>query len=246
MRRLWALLRSLSGMGIPENPEGPTGKLSMCSHSLGIAIYPGPLLADAGSERRRKRYGMLRFPDDAGILAIDLAMRGFQVRAVAPDRRAPSKRQFSRPKLERFPDVRPVALEACSMAHRRGRVAPTAGRDVRLVAPNSASRSRACENDAGDAEAIATAVPQPGILFVELKSPNRSPGRPSREGADVREPASNRRRACTADRPNSALSRSSRVDFIRRLNLRSQLPERWSNSTASENLVQKSESRRRT
>ena len=61
-----------------------------------------------------------RFPNDAGVLAIDLAKTGFQVCAAASTGGAPSNRKFSRRKLEKFPGAHapcPVAMEACSTAH---------------------------------------------------------------------------------------------------------------------------------
>ena len=61
-----------------------------------------------------------RFPDDAGILAIDLAKTGFQVCAAASTGGAQSNRKFSRRKLEKFPGAHApclIAMEACSTAH---------------------------------------------------------------------------------------------------------------------------------
>ena len=64
-------------------------------------------------------------------------------------------------------------MEACSTFPHRGRVALAAGHEVRPIAPTCASRSRARENAAAAAEAIATAVRQPGMRFVEPKSLDR-------------------------------------------------------------------------
>ena len=85
-----------------------------------------------------------RLPNDAGILAIDLAKTGFQVCATASNGEVLFNRKFSRPKLERFlgehsPSL--VAMEACPTAHHWGRVALAAGHDVRLIAPSCASLS---------------------------------------------------------------------------------------------------------
>ena len=126
-------------------------------------------------ERRRNRYET-RFSNDAGILAIDLAKTGFQVRATASNGGALYNRNFSRPKFEKFPEARspcPVGTEACSTSCHRGRIDRAAGREVRLINPSCASRSRARENDAADAEAIAAAVRQSGMRFMEPKSLDR-------------------------------------------------------------------------
>ena len=81
-----------------------------------------PPFAVAANERRRDGYET-RLPNDAGILAIDLAKTGFQVCATAPNGEVLFNRKFSRPKLERFPDDRspgPVAMEACPTARAGG------------------------------------------------------------------------------------------------------------------------------
>ena len=81
-----------------------------------------PPLAVAATERRRDRYET-RLPNDAGILAIDLAKTGFQVCATASNGEVLFNRKFSRPKLERFLDERPpslVAMKACPTAHAGG------------------------------------------------------------------------------------------------------------------------------
>ena len=64
-----------------------------------------------------------RLPNDAAILAIDLAKTGLQVRAAASNGEVLFNRKFSRQKLERFPDDRspgPVATEACPTARAGG------------------------------------------------------------------------------------------------------------------------------
>ena len=114
-----------------------------------------------------------RFPNNVGILAVDLAKRNFQVCAAASNGEVLHERKFSRPKLEqRFLGDRSaslVAMEACSTAHHWGRFALAAGHDVRTIAPTCASRSRAHENAGIDA----AAVRQPCMRFVEPKSQDR-------------------------------------------------------------------------
>ena len=84
--------------------------------------HPVPQLR---TSRRKERATDMntRFPNDADILAIDLAKNGFQVCATALEGEVPSNRKFTRPKLETFQEARspcPVAMEACSTSHTGG------------------------------------------------------------------------------------------------------------------------------
>ena len=59
-----------------------------------------------------------RFPNDAGILAIDLAKHSFQVCAATSNGDVLYNRTFTRPRIENFLKALsscPVAMEACSM-----------------------------------------------------------------------------------------------------------------------------------
>ena len=61
-----------------------------------------------------------RFPNDTGILAVDLEKSGFQVCATASEGDLPCNRKFTRPKLKKFLEAHspcPVAMEACSTSH---------------------------------------------------------------------------------------------------------------------------------
>ena len=84
------------------------------------------------------------FPNDAAILAIDLAKRSFQVCATASSGEVLYNRKFTRPKLEQFlgkhqPSL--VVMEACSTSHHWGRYAMASGHEVRMIAPSCASLS---------------------------------------------------------------------------------------------------------
>ena len=87
----------------------------VCAYLPGTAPS-GAATADVAKKRRSNRYET-RFPNDAGILTIDLVKTGFQVCAAASEGEAPSNRKFMRPKLEKFLEAHspcPVAMEACS------------------------------------------------------------------------------------------------------------------------------------
>ena len=64
-----------------------------------------------------------RFPNVAGILAIDLAKIGFQVCATALQGEVLYNRKFTRPKLEKLLEAHSpslVAMEACLTSHTGG------------------------------------------------------------------------------------------------------------------------------
>ena len=62
----------------------------------------------------------IRFPNYAGIQAINLAKTGFQICATTSEGEVPSNRKFTRQKLEQFLEGHSpclVAMEACSTSH---------------------------------------------------------------------------------------------------------------------------------
>ena len=112
---------------------------------------------------------------EISILAIDLAKHSFQVCATTAEGVIVFNRKYSRGKLSELLSDHPtclVAMEACATSHWWGRYAQEAGHDVRLIPPFYVKPfvKRSAKNDANDAAAIATAVRQPGMQFVQVKS----------------------------------------------------------------------------
>ena len=111
---------------------------------------------------------------EVSILAIDLAKHSFQVCGTSLEGEVIFNRKYSRPKLEQLLAEHPaclVAMEACGTSHHWGRVAQKAGHDVRLIPPIYVKPYvKRGKNDAIDAAAIATAVRQPDMRFVAVKS----------------------------------------------------------------------------
>ena len=112
---------------------------------------------------------------EVSILAIDLAKHSFQVCATTIEGVVVSNRKYSRGKLGQLLAEHPkclVAMEACATSHWWGRFARDQGHDVRLIPPIYVKPfvKRSAKNDANDAAAIATAVRQPGMRFVQVKS----------------------------------------------------------------------------
>ena len=112
---------------------------------------------------------------DVSILAIDLAKHVFQVCATTADGTVVSNRKYTRGKLEKLLADHPpclVAMEACATSHHWGRFARDCGHEVRLIPPIYVKPfvKRSAKNDANDAAAVAMAVRQPGMRFVEVKS----------------------------------------------------------------------------
>jgi transposase len=112
--------------------------------------------------------------EEASILAIDLAKHSFQVCGTTTEGNVIFNRKLSRSKLEQYlaghsPCL--VAMEACGTSHYWGRIAQKAGHDVRLIPPIYVKPFvKRGKNDATDAAAIATAVRQPDMRFVAVKS----------------------------------------------------------------------------
>ncbi|WP_430448200.1 IS110 family transposase [Rhodophyticola sp.] len=111
---------------------------------------------------------------DVSILAIDLAKHSFQVCGTTTDGEILFNRKYSRAQFEQFLTSHPaclVAMEACATSHHWGRTAMAAGHEVRLIPPVYVKPFvRRGKNDANDAAAIATAVRQPDMRFVAVKS----------------------------------------------------------------------------
>jgi|TARA_R110002096_G_scaffold434457_1_gene656059 transposase len=112
---------------------------------------------------------------DISILAIDLAKHSFQVCATTAEGVVIYNRKYTRGKLEQLLTEHPtclVAMEACATSHHWGRFATELGHDVKLIPPIYVKPfvKRGAKNDANDAAAIATAVRQPGMRFVRIKS----------------------------------------------------------------------------
>ena len=112
---------------------------------------------------------------EISILAIDLAKHAFQVCATTAEGVIVFNRRYTRGKLEQLLTEHPtclVAMEACATSHHWGRFATELGHDVKLIPPIYVKPfvKRSAKNDANDAAAIATAVRQPGMRFVKVKS----------------------------------------------------------------------------
>lgn len=112
---------------------------------------------------------------DISILAIDLAKHSFQVCATTAEGVVIYNRKYTRGKLEQLLTEHPtclVAMEACATSHHWGRLATGLGHDVKLIPPIYVKPfvKRGAKNDANDAAAIATAVRQPSMRFVRIKS----------------------------------------------------------------------------
>ena len=160
--------------GIRGNPEGLKGHIY-------APIIPEPQHMGRPCAAVMTKVGgtdmKTPFPNDAAIPAIDLAKRSFQVCAATSSGEVLYNRKFTRPKLEQFLGKRQaglVVMEACSTSHRWGRCAMAAGHEVRMIAPSCVKPFlKRVKNDAADAEAIATAVRQPGMRFVVPKSLDR-------------------------------------------------------------------------
>ena len=112
--------------------------------------------------------------ENASILAIDLAKHSFQVGGTTADGSVLFNRKYSRGKLQELLAKSPpgvVAMEACATSHYWGRFARQYGHDVKLLPPIYVKPFvKRGKNDANDAAAIATAVRQPDMRFVHVKS----------------------------------------------------------------------------
>jgi transposase len=112
---------------------------------------------------------------EISILAIDLAKHSFQVCATTAEGVVAFNRKYTRGKLAQLLQEHHkclVAMEACATSHWWGRFAQQQGHEVRLIPPIYVKPfvKRSAKNDANDAAAIATAVRQPDMRFVQVKS----------------------------------------------------------------------------
>ena len=112
--------------------------------------------------------------EQVNIIGIDLAKRSFQLHGARADGSVAFRRKVSREKFLYFLAALPrcvVAMEACARAHHWGREIMQLGHDVRLVPPIYVRPFvGGNKNDAHDARAIWTAVQQPGVKTVAIKS----------------------------------------------------------------------------
>ena len=107
-------------------------------------------------------------------LAIDLAKHSFQVCATTFEGEIIYNRKLSRAGLKKLLSGHPtclVTMEACATSHYWGRFASGLGHEVKLIPPIYVKPFvKRNKNDANDAAAIATAVRQPDMRFVTVKS----------------------------------------------------------------------------
>ena len=118
------------------------------------------------------------------MIGVDAAKSVFQVHAVDKAGRVEVRRKLHRGEVLPFFEkqeactVRPkagqteVVLEACGVAHHRGRVLTGFGHEVKLVAPEAGRPfvKRGKKNDAADAAALCEAASRPDVKFVPVKS----------------------------------------------------------------------------
>ena len=107
-------------------------------------------------------------------VGLDLAKSVFQVHAVDAAGVPVVRRQIRRTQvLLFFSRLRPclIGMEACAGAHHWGRELTRLGHEVRLIPPSYVKPFvRRGKTDAADAEAICTAVIQPTMRFVPIKT----------------------------------------------------------------------------
>lgn len=108
------------------------------------------------------------------ILGIDLAKRTFAICGADKDGYVNLRQKLTRPQLQKMLSELPpciVAMEACGSAHHWGRIAQTAGHEVRLIpALYVKPFVKRHKNDALDAEAIAEAASRPSMRTVAVKN----------------------------------------------------------------------------
>lgn len=108
------------------------------------------------------------------LVGIDLAKRVFHAHAVDEKGGTVYRKKLSRAQFDHFIREIPatiVAMETCGSAHHWGRVAESAGHEVRLI-PSQYVKPfvKRHKNDAIDAAAIAEAASRPTMRFVAVKS----------------------------------------------------------------------------
>src|SRR5947199_384030 len=114
--------------------------------------------------------------DKITVVGLDLAKRIIQVHGIDAAGRVVLRKAVRRERLlallAQFP-LCVVGMEACSGAHHWARQFRQLGHEPRLMAAEFVRpfrKSLAAKNDANDAEAICTAVVQPNMRFVSIKS----------------------------------------------------------------------------
>jgi transposase len=108
------------------------------------------------------------------LIGLEIAKSGFQVQVEDTEGRVGRQRRPRRAQVERFVTGVPsslVALEACGSAHDGGRRLRALGHEVRLI-PAACVKPfvRRNKTDVRDAAAICTALKQPDMRFVRIKS----------------------------------------------------------------------------
>src|SRR5437660_9916437 len=114
--------------------------------------------------------------DKITVVGLDLAKQIIQVHAIDATGRVVLRKVVRRERLlavlAQFPWC-VVGMEACSGAHHWARELTRLGHDTRIMAAEFVRpfrKSRAAKNDANDAEAVCTAMLQPNMRFVTIKS----------------------------------------------------------------------------
>lgn len=110
-------------------------------------------------------------------IGLDLAKSVFQLHGVDTDGTVVLRRQLRRAQMLAFFCRLPpclIGMEACGGAHHRARELLRPGHEVRLIPPSYGKPLvRRGKTDSADAEAICTAVIQPSMRFVPLKTPGQ-------------------------------------------------------------------------
>lgn len=118
--------------------------------------------------------------ENVTTIGLDIAKRVFHAHGVDERGMTVFSRKIGRSRLLAFFASLPrclVALEACGGAHHWGRELRGLGFEVRLIPPAYVKPFvKRQKNDALDAEAICTAVLQPGMRFVAIKSEEQQAG----------------------------------------------------------------------
>jgi transposase len=114
--------------------------------------------------------------DKITVVGLDLAKQIIQVHAIDGQGRVVLRKAVRRERLlaliAQFPRC-VVGMEACSGAHHWARELARLGHEPRIMAAEFVRpfrKSLAAKNDANDAEAVCTAVQQPNMRFVSIKS----------------------------------------------------------------------------
>jgi len=107
-------------------------------------------------------------------ICLDLAKNVFQIHAVDATGTVVIRRQIRRAQMMLFfSRLAPclIGTEACAGAHYWARELAKLGHEVRLIPPSYVKPFvKRCKTDAADAEAICTAVAQPTMRFVPIKT----------------------------------------------------------------------------